>query len=101
FLYDGAEEVGSPGLAGLLPRLAGWLAGVDAVLVCDTEATADGRPTITCSLRGQLTVELTTRRAGRPRHAGRYGRAGAEPAAAPTHPLAPLHRPDRAGPIPA
>jgi len=93
FLYDGAEEVGSPGLAGLLPRLAGWLADVDAVLVCDTEATVDGRPTITCALRGQVTVELTTRGAGRPLHAGRYGGAVPNPAQALAHLVASLHRP--------
>jgi acetylornithine deacetylase/succinyl-diaminopimelate desuccinylase-like protein len=94
FIYEGAEEIGSPGLAGLLPRLAGWLADVDAVLICDTEATSDGRPTITCSLRGQLTVELTTRGAGRPLHAGRYGGAVPNPAQALAHLVASLHRPD-------
>jgi acetylornithine deacetylase/succinyl-diaminopimelate desuccinylase-like protein len=94
FVYDGAEEIGSPGLTRLLPGLAGWLADVDAVLVCDTEATAGGRPTVTCSLRGQLTVELTTRGAGRPLHAGRYGGAVPNPAQALAHLVASLHRPD-------
>lgn len=94
FVYDGAEEIGSPGLTRLLPRLAGWLADVDAVLVCDTEATGDGRPTLTCSLRGQLTVELTTRGAGRPLHAGRYGGAVPNPAQALAHLVASLHQPD-------
>jgi acetylornithine deacetylase/succinyl-diaminopimelate desuccinylase-like protein len=94
FVYDGGEESGSPGLATLVRRRPGWFAGVDAILVCDTEATEDGRPTLTCSLRGQLSVELTARAGGRPLHPGRYGGAVPDPARALARLVASLHRPD-------
>jgi acetylornithine deacetylase/succinyl-diaminopimelate desuccinylase-like protein len=94
FVLDGGEEIGSPGLGGLLARLRPWLADVDAVLVCDTEAAPDGRPTLTHSLRGQLTVELGARGIGRALHAGRYGGAVPNPAQALAGLVASLHRRD-------
>lgn len=93
-LFEGEEEVGSPHLPDLLARLGHWLHDVDVVLVCDTEATSSGVPTLTCSLRGQLTVELAVTGAGRALHAGRYGGAVPNPAQALAALLASLHRPD-------
>jgi acetylornithine deacetylase/succinyl-diaminopimelate desuccinylase-like protein len=94
FLYDGEEEIGSPTLSRLAPDLRGWLSDVDAVLICDTEATATGRPTLTCSLRGGLTLDLTATGTGRTLHAGRYGGAVPNPAQALAMVVASLHKRD-------
>ncbi|RSM87878.1 peptidase M20 [Kibdelosporangium aridum] len=94
FLYDGEEEVGSPTLSRSLGCLRAWLSDVDAVVICDTDSTMAGRPTLTCSLRGGLTLDLTATGVGRTLHPGRYGGAVPNPAQALAMVLASLHRRD-------
>ncbi len=94
FLYDGEEEIGSPTLPATLRRLGDWLSDVDTIIVCDTEATAAGHPTLTRSLRGALTVALTATGVGQALHAGRYGGAVPDPARILARAIASLHTPD-------
>lgn len=81
-VIDGAEEIGSPGLAAVLDGVRDRVArgrNVVAVLVSDTRAAGAGRPTLTVSQRGMLTARLTVDVGGREVHAGRFGGAVVDP----------------------
>ncbi|GAA1768003.1 dipeptidase [Nocardioides hankookensis] len=80
-VVDGAEEVGSPGLAAVLAReRRGLLAGpVSGAVVVDTRAAGPGRPTVTVSQRGAVGLRLVVDVGGRPVHAGRLGGAVVDP----------------------
>lgn len=93
-LFDGAEESGSPALPTTVRSMRGWFRGVDAVLICDTEARPDGRPTLTAALRGDLSVRLRMWAGGRPLHSGRYGGFAPDPARALAFAISSLFRPD-------
>ena len=75
-IVDGAEEVGSPGLAAALAGLRGPVAGV---VVVDTRSAGRCRPTVTLSQRGAVPVRLVVDVGGRPVHAGRLGGAVVDP----------------------
>ncbi|MBZ5741067.1 M20/M25/M40 family metallo-hydrolase [Nocardioides mangrovi] len=75
-IIDGAEEVGSPGLA---TALAGLREPVAGVVVVDTRSAGPRRPTVTLSQRGAVPVRLTVDVGGRPVHAGRLGGAVVDP----------------------
>ena len=75
-IIDGAEEVGSPGLARALTGLRGPVAGV---VVVDTRSAGRCLPTVTLTQRGAVTVRLTVDVGGRPVHAGRLGGAVVDP----------------------
>jgi succinyl-diaminopimelate desuccinylase len=75
---EGAEEVGSPGLAEGLARLAARVRP-GTVLVCDTEQAPDGVPSLTLSQRGHLEVSVDVATGGPPVHPGRLGGAVADP----------------------
>jgi hypothetical protein len=75
---EGAEEVGSPGLAAGLARLAARVRP-GLVLVCDTEAAPDGVASLTISQRGHLAVSVGVSTGGPPVHPGRLGGAVADP----------------------
>lgn len=75
-IVDGAEEVGSPGLASALAGLGEPVAGV---VVVDTRAAGPRRPTLTLSQRGAVPVRLVVDVGGRPVHAGRLGGAVVDP----------------------
>lgn len=75
-IVDGAEEVGSPGLAVSLAVLREPVAGV---VVVDTRAAGPRRPTVTLSQRGAVPVRLVVGVGGRPVHAGRLGGAVVDP----------------------
>ena len=83
-IVDGAEEIGSPGLADVLAsfsrehRLAGRVA---AVLVSDTRAVGPGKPSVTVSQRGLVSLRVTVDVGGAPVHAGRFGGAVIDPSA--------------------
>ena len=99
-LFDGAEERGSPGLPGTLRLLRDWLRDVDAVVICDTEARPDGRPTLTAQLRGDLSVRLRMWAGGRPLHSGRHGGSAPDPARALSTAISSLFGPDGSIAIP-
>jgi acetylornithine deacetylase/succinyl-diaminopimelate desuccinylase-like protein len=71
-VFDGEEEVGSPGLVRLLRARPKDLAA-DVAVVSDTRFLGPGRPAITHSLRGLLGFELTIRGVARELHAGHFG----------------------------
>ncbi|MFC4604405.1 M20/M25/M40 family metallo-hydrolase [Rhodococcus kronopolitis] len=81
-VLDGAEEIGSPHLAGVLgrwrrrPTLAGPVA---ATVVSDTRADTHGDPTVTVSQRGMLALRVTVTTRRGPVHAGRFGGAVLDP----------------------
>ena len=75
---EGAEEVGSPGLAGALAAIAHRVRP-DIVLACDTERAADGVPAVTISQRGHAVLSLRVDVGGQPVHAGRLGGAVVDP----------------------
>jgi len=78
---EGAEEVGSPGLAAGLATLARRVRP-DVVLVCDTERAADGVASLTVSQRGHLDLAVRVDTGGAPVHPGRLGGAVADPGVA-------------------
>ena len=75
---EGAEEVGSPGLAGALGAIAQRVRP-DVVLACDTERAANGVPAVTVSQRGHAVLSLRVDAGGHPVHAGRLGGAVVDP----------------------
>jgi len=81
-VVDGAEEVGSPGLAEALEQhRSGLLRGrAVAVLVSDTRAAAPGVPSLTVSQRGLISLVVAAHAGGPPVHAGRLGGAVLDPA---------------------
>lgn len=80
-IVDGAEEIGSPGLARALADLRGGpLAGrAAAVVVVDTRGAGPGRPTVTVSQRGSVPLWVVVDTGGAPVHAGRLGGTVVDP----------------------
>jgi acetylornithine deacetylase/succinyl-diaminopimelate desuccinylase-like protein len=93
-LYEGEEEIGSPSLPHLLRRHRELLRS-DATLICDTEGTPAGRPSLTLSCRGEITVNIEVGGPGRELHAGRFGGAIRNPAEVLAETISTLH--DRHG----
>ncbi|MEA2589965.1 MAG: hypothetical protein QOH66_2892, partial [Actinomycetota bacterium] len=91
-LYEGEEEIGSPTMRRLVEK-AGDRLVADAAVVCDTEATASGQPTLTVSCRGEITVNIEVCGPARDLHAGRFGGAIHNPAQVLAELLAALHDP--------
>jgi acetylornithine deacetylase/succinyl-diaminopimelate desuccinylase-like protein len=77
-VVDGAEEVGSPGLASALahPLTRGRPV---AVLVSDTRVAAPGVPSLTVMQRGSLALRVAVDAGGPAVHAGRLGGAVLDP----------------------
>lgn len=78
-VVDGAEEVGSPGLAGVLRRVRAGTRRPAVVLVLDTRSAGPGRPSLTLSQRGAVPLLVTVETGGGPVHAGRLGGAVVDP----------------------
>jgi succinyl-diaminopimelate desuccinylase len=78
-IAEGGEEVGSPGLQGVVDRLVERVRP-SVVLVCDTEQAAPGIPSVTVSQRGCVRFSLTVDAGGPEVHAGRFGGAVVDPA---------------------
>jgi acetylornithine deacetylase/succinyl-diaminopimelate desuccinylase-like protein len=68
WVCEGAEEVGSPGLAEALARHADWLAAPDCLWESFLRR-ADGRPEVAFGCRGLLAVELRVRHLAADHHA--------------------------------
>lgn len=80
-LYDGAEEIGSPGLRAFLRAHARRLAA-DVAVICDTAMPHPEAPALVRQLRGSVGLEIVVRRRGRRLHSGRFGGAAINPLAA-------------------
>ena len=92
-VLDGQEESGSKSLSDLVPSLRRRLAA-DVLLVCDTSAAPDLRPSIIAGLRGisHFTVRLSG--PNRDLHSGEYGGISPNPAQGIAELMASLHLPD-------
>jgi len=78
-LIEGEEEIGSQNLLSLAKQNRHRLLA-DALVVCDTENIDVGLPSLTCSLRGVVTLKVTAKSAEIPSHSGMSGGALADPA---------------------
>jgi acetylornithine deacetylase/succinyl-diaminopimelate desuccinylase-like protein len=77
-VFDGEEEVGSPGLAAVL-RSSPERFAADAAVVSDTRIAGPDRPAITYALRGAIGMEVEVEAGPRDLHAGAFGGAAANP----------------------
>ena len=77
-VFEGEEEIGSPGLAPFLEANRDDLAA-DCAVVSDTEIPDARRPAITYALRGALSLEVETRGGNRELHSGVFGGAVCNP----------------------
>jgi acetylornithine deacetylase/succinyl-diaminopimelate desuccinylase-like protein len=89
-LYEGEEEIGSATLPAVLAAHRGVMRA-DAAVVCDTESSGQGRPSLTVSCRGEITVDIDVRGPERDLHAGRFGGAVRAPAQVLAEIVASLH----------
>lgn len=89
-LYEGAEEIGSPGLQSFLVANRERLAA-DVALVSDTRIPAPGRPALTYALRGLLNLELLVAGPRRDLHSGGFGGVVHNPVQALCEILSSLH----------
>jgi acetylornithine deacetylase/succinyl-diaminopimelate desuccinylase-like protein len=96
YVFEGAEEVGSPGLREVLAGNRRRLAA-DVAVLSDTRMLGPGRPALTYSLRGSLSCEVEARTLGRDVHSGGFGGAIRNPIEELARLLAGLH--DRDGKI--
>jgi acetylornithine deacetylase/succinyl-diaminopimelate desuccinylase-like protein len=71
FVFEGEEEIGSPGFGELTRRHRAELLA-DLVLVTDGPKDGTGRPTVTFGARGILAVELVLEAARRDVHSGNF-----------------------------
>jgi acetylornithine deacetylase/succinyl-diaminopimelate desuccinylase-like protein len=79
---EGAEEIGSPGLAAALrpvTELTRSSRRPVAVVVSDTRRASRALPSITVSQRGMLSLDVVLDVGGPPVHAGRFGGAVTDP----------------------
>ena len=92
-LFEGAEEIGSPGLTAFLPANREALR-CDAAVVSDTRMLGPGQPALTYGLRGSLAMELSVTTGRRPVHSGQFGGAVLSAGQALADLLATLHQAD-------
>jgi acetylornithine deacetylase/succinyl-diaminopimelate desuccinylase-like protein len=95
-VLDGEEEIGSSGLRRSLAQDPRPFAA-DLAVMSDTRMLGPGRPALTYSLRGSLSLELELRGPPRDLHSGNFGGAIANPLEALALVIAGLH--DSAGRI--
>lgn len=98
-IFEGEEEIGSPNLRDfLVGHEDTWKA--DAAILSDTRMLGPGRPALTESLRGALSVELELSGQQRDLHSGSFGGAVHNPLQALCEIISRLHKPDGAIAIP-
>jgi acetylornithine deacetylase/succinyl-diaminopimelate desuccinylase-like protein len=71
-ISEGSEEQGTGGLEAFVPENAELLRA-DTILVCDTGNFAVGVPTLTTSLRGMTSVDVTVEALHSAMHSGMFG----------------------------
>lgn len=92
-LFEGEEEIGSPNLARFLAENRDTLAA-EVAIVSDMPMLGPGRPAITYSMRGGLSLELEVAGPERDLHSGIFGGAIHNPLQALCEIIAGLHGPD-------
>jgi acetylornithine deacetylase/succinyl-diaminopimelate desuccinylase-like protein len=89
-ICEGSEEQGTGGLEAFVPENAELLRA-DTILVVDTGNFAVGVPTLTTTLRGMTSVDITLRALGSAMHSGMFGGPAPDPVVALIRLLASLH----------
>jgi len=92
-ICEGSEEQGTGGLEAFVPENADLLRA-DTILVCDTGNFAVGVPTLTTTLRGMTSVDVTVSALGSAMHSGMFGGPAPDPVAGLIAMLASLHDAD-------
>ena len=89
-ICEGSEEQGTGGLEEFVPPNADLLRA-DAILVVDTGNFAVGVPTLTTTLRGMTSVDITLTALGSAMHSGMFGGPAPDPVVALIQILSTLH----------
>lgn len=89
-ISEGSEEQGTGGLEAFVPENAELLRA-DTILVCDTGNFAVGVPTLTTTLRGMTSIDVTVRALGSAMHSGMFGGPAPDPLVGLIEMLASLH----------
>jgi cysteinylglycine-S-conjugate dipeptidase len=89
-ICEGSEEQGTGGLEEFVPPNADLLRA-DAILVVDTGNFAVGVPTLTTTLRGMTSVDVTLSALGSAMHSGMFGGPAPDPVVGLIQLLASLH----------
>jgi acetylornithine deacetylase/succinyl-diaminopimelate desuccinylase-like protein len=89
-ICEGSEEQGTGGLEAFVPQNADLLRA-DAILVVDTGNFAVGVPTLTSTLRGMTSIDVTVRGLGSAMHSGMFGGPAPDSLVALIQMLASLH----------
>ncbi len=89
-ICEGSEEQGTGGLEAFVPENADLLRA-DTILVVDTGNFAVGVPTLTTTLRGMTSVDITLRALRSAMHSGMFGGPAPDPVVALIRLLASLH----------
>ena len=89
-ICEGSEEQGTGGLEEFVPPNADLLRA-DTILVVDTGNFAVGVPTLTTTLRGMTSVDVTVRALGSAMHSGMFGGPAPDPVVGLIQMLASLH----------
>ena len=92
-LFEGAEEIGSPGLRQLITRNRHALTA-DVALISDTRILGPHRPALTYALRGSLNCELQISTLAHDLHSGAFGGAVRNSLEVTARIVAGLHRDD-------
>ena len=89
-ICEGSEEQGTGGLEAFVPENAELLRA-DTILVVDTGNFAVGVPTLTTTLRGMTSVDVTLEALGSAMHSGMFGGPAPDPVVGLIQMLASLH----------
>ena len=89
-ICEGSEEQGTGGLEAFVPENADLLRA-DTILVVDTGNFAVGVPTLTTTLRGMTSIDVTLRALGSAMHSGMFGGPAPDPVVALIQLLSTLH----------
>jgi acetylornithine deacetylase/succinyl-diaminopimelate desuccinylase-like protein len=89
-ICEGSEEQGTGGLEAFVPANADLLRA-DAILVVDTGNFAVGVPTLTTTLRGMTSIDITLHALGSAMHSGMFGGPAPDPVIALIQLLSTLH----------
>jgi acetylornithine deacetylase/succinyl-diaminopimelate desuccinylase-like protein len=92
-IVEGSEEQGTGGLEAFVPPNADLLRA-DTICVVDTGNAALGTPTLTTSLRGMTSVDITLEALDSAMHSGMFGGPAPDPVAGMVRVLASLHDDD-------
>jgi acetylornithine deacetylase/succinyl-diaminopimelate desuccinylase-like protein len=90
FLIEGEEEIGSVHLGNFIRKYRKELA-CDVIVISDTTMIAPNTPTLTCGLRGILTMDAHLSGPAMDLHSGSYGGAVVNPVTAMARLIATLH----------